>query len=102
MAMEDVAPVVRTDPSSGAAGEGNESDTGATSYPPYVKTDEERRRFDLARERAAELFDAPPDSEQVWMAARALYRSDIPTGEASAAPPGSGASTEDSASAERS
>ncbi len=49
------------------------------SYPPYVESDDERHRFDLSVLRAVELFEEGPASETVWMAAREIYKSDIPT-----------------------
>lgn len=51
----------------------------APSYPFYVQTDDEMRRFDLAVAIAAEVMDAPPESAAAWGAARVLYASDLPT-----------------------
>lgn len=39
-------------------GEATESDGGTERYPPYVETDEQRRRWDLAQGLARLLFDA--------------------------------------------
>ena len=49
-------------------------------YPPYVKTEAERHRWDMAgrmAERVAEEIGG--DATTVWLATRSLYRSDIPT-----------------------
>jgi hypothetical protein len=51
-------------------------------YPPYVETDEQRRRWDLCADAAEGLFadlDESQRVEQVWSATRAFYTSDIPT-----------------------
>ena len=58
------------------------SEQTTAEYPPYVVTVEERRRWDLSVEAAEAYFaDLEPRQrrEQVWSAARVLYRSDIPT-----------------------
>jgi hypothetical protein len=47
-------------------------------YPPYVRTDEQRRRWELAAGIARLLFDVEAD---VWVATRTIYRSPLPTGE---------------------
>ncbi len=50
----------------------------AIEYPPYVVSEEERQRWDLAHGIATELFgDVGPD--HVWMAARSIYQGPIPT-----------------------
>jgi hypothetical protein len=54
------------------------------NYPPYVNTDEERRRWDTCAEVAEAVFgDLPPASlaEQVWSATRSLYFSALPIGD---------------------
>lgn len=53
------------------------SPADAEHYPPYVATEEERRRWNLALGVARLLFDTAPD---VWQATRAIYRSPIETG----------------------
>jgi len=45
--------------------------------PQWVRTDEQVRRWDAAVETASALF--PGERDQIWMAARSLYRSEIPT-----------------------
>lgn len=46
-------------------------------YPPYVTTEAERERWDLAVGIAVELFGGVgPD--HVWMATRSIYRGSIP------------------------
>lgn len=55
-------------------------------YPPYVVTDEERRRWDVCLEVAEEFFkDVDPGERaaQVWSATRVLYKSDAQTGDES-------------------
>jgi hypothetical protein len=54
-------------------------------YPPYVVMLEEKRRWDLQ----ALFADLDPGErrEQVWSATRALYHSDIATGDESEATP---------------
>jgi hypothetical protein len=47
-------------------------------YPPYIQTDEERRRWNLAEAIARELF-GDLDAASVWMATRAIFRCEIPT-----------------------
>ena len=49
----------------------------AESYPPYVSTAAERRRWEAAVAIAEQVFEG--DSVGVWMAARSIYRSGIPT-----------------------
>jgi hypothetical protein len=52
---------------------------GQTPYPPYIESAEERRRWDLCEGIGEALFgDLDPAS--VWLATRAIYRSDVPTG----------------------
>lgn len=51
------------------------------TYPAFVTTAEERRRFDLCLDRASELFEEPRESGSVRQHAIAIYRSDIPTDE---------------------
>jgi hypothetical protein len=51
--------------------------TPAHEYPSYVVTEEDRRRWDLARAIAIQIFgDSAAD---VWQATRALYQADMPT-----------------------
>jgi hypothetical protein len=64
-----------------------ESDTNAVPesarYPPYVRTDAEKERWDIVRqiaERYVELYEDEPDPSFVWYATRQWYFSDIPTG----------------------
>jgi hypothetical protein len=59
-------------------------------YPPYVVMLEEKRRWDLCLQMSQALFaDLDPGErrEQVWSATRALYHSDIATGDESEATP---------------
>ena len=46
-------------------------------YPPYVGTDEQRKRWDFAAGIAEETFPDLPD--QAWQMTRSLYGSDLPT-----------------------
>lgn len=46
-------------------------------YPPFVQSDEEKRRWDAAVAAAEAMW--PGEAEQAWSAARVLYRSDFPT-----------------------
>lgn len=46
-------------------------------YPPYVQTKEEERRWDYCVALAKRMFEGD-DPANAWMAARSLYRSDIP------------------------
>jgi hypothetical protein len=46
-------------------------------YPLYVKTDDERRRWDLCRGISAELWG--DDVQMIWQATRTLYMSPVPT-----------------------
>ena len=60
-------------------------DPAGTPYPPYVRTDEERRRWDVCVEGAvaySELCEpgGVADSQFVWYFTRSIYKSDIPTG----------------------
>lgn len=55
-------------------------------YPPYVVTDENRRRWDACIELADAMFqglDPGQQREQAWSAARVFYFSDAPTGDES-------------------
>jgi hypothetical protein len=55
-------------------------------YPPYVITLENKRRWDACEELAEVTFaDLDPGQrrEQVWYATRAIYNSDMPTGDES-------------------
>jgi hypothetical protein len=52
---------------------------GPAPHPPYVESAEERRRWDLCEAIAEALF-GDLDRASVWMATRAIYRSDLPTG----------------------
>lgn len=49
------------------------------TYPPWVSSAGERRRWDLACAIAAQMFPDEGDPSCAWLAARSLYRSDIPT-----------------------
>ncbi len=51
------------------------------AYPPDVdrSSEQDRLRWDMAVAVAMQTLDAPPDSAEVWSAARVIYRSDIPT-----------------------
>lgn len=64
---------------SARAGESEDDLRIAHSYPIYVNSDEERRRWDLAVGIAQELFGDIGDPSQVWMAARSIYQGPIPT-----------------------
>jgi hypothetical protein len=52
----------------------------ALVYPPWVLSDEERRRWDLAAAIAAHLH-AEDGAAQIWYATRAIYQGSIETGE---------------------
>jgi hypothetical protein len=59
-------------------------------FPGYVQTPEQRRRWEVCADAAATLSalhepSGGPDSRFVWVTTRALYNSDIPTGELPAA-----------------
>lgn len=61
-------------------------DEQAEKYPPYVVTDDERRRWDVCLELAESVFGDLPEAEratQVWAATRAYYTSPVPTGDES-------------------
>jgi hypothetical protein len=47
--------------------------------PFFVITEAEVRRWRVCVEVAAVVMGAPVDNEDVWMAARCLYNSDLPT-----------------------
>ena len=50
-------------------------------YPPYVVTDEQKRRWNAAKAMARQLAEEiGGDETTVWLATRSLYKSDIPTG----------------------
>ena len=57
----------------------NERDCAGGNYPAGVATPEQRNRWGLCLERAAELFEKPIMSASVRMHARVLYDSHIPT-----------------------
>jgi hypothetical protein len=49
-------------------------------YPPYVRTEAERHRWDMAGRWAVWVSEEiGGDATTVWLATRSLYRSDIPT-----------------------
>lgn len=50
----------------------------ADSYPPYVRSEEQRRRWALSEAIARELF-AGAGEAAVWMAARSIYMSPLKT-----------------------
>lgn len=55
-------------------------------FPGYVQTSEQRRRWEICADAATTLStlcepNGRPDSGFVWVTTRALYGSDIPTGE---------------------
>lgn len=54
---------------------------GDPPYPPYVNTEEERRRWDLSKATARDLAANSDidDPAFVWLATRSIYNSDIPT-----------------------
>ncbi len=52
----------------------------AQTYPQYVITAEERRRWDLAEGIAREMF-GDVDEASVWLAARSIYKMPVETGE---------------------
>ncbi len=52
---------------------------GERQYPPYIRDDGERRRWDLCIVVAMQSFDEDQETAAVWQATRALYFSDIPT-----------------------
>jgi hypothetical protein len=45
-------------------------------YPPFITTQDERRRWRLCAGIAESIFD---DGSNIWAATRSLYRSDLPT-----------------------
>ncbi len=47
-------------------------------YPQYVRTPEERRRWRLADAVARLIYEGTGEAT-IWMAARTIYRSGIPT-----------------------
>lgn len=49
------------------------------AYPAFVTTDEQRRRFDLCLDRAAELFEEPRESGTIRQHAITMYKLDVPT-----------------------
>lgn len=55
-----------------------EPEREAARYPPYVRTPEQRRRWDLSEGIARQLF-GDVDEASVWMATRSIYSGDIPT-----------------------
>lgn len=50
-------------------------------YPPYVVTEAEQERWDVAAELARQSFDDLDDADEgaVWLATRRFYHSDAPT-----------------------
>jgi hypothetical protein len=50
-----------------------------SSYPPFVTTEDDRKRWRLAEQVAREVFGTETPAEVIWLATRALYRSTIPT-----------------------
>jgi hypothetical protein len=51
-------------------------------YPPYIRTDAQRQRWDLAEALAVLIFEDPPCSGSSWLATRVIYDMDLPTGDA--------------------
>ena len=51
-------------------------------YPPYIRTESGRRRWDLAEALAVLIFEDPPGSGSTWLATRVIYDMDLPTGDA--------------------
>lgn len=52
---------------------------GDVPYPPYVQTDEDKKRWNAAVRAAMVAMDEPQESYTVIAATRSLYGSDIPT-----------------------
>ena len=55
-------------------------------YAPYVRTDEDRRRWDICLKTATAMSElcepsGVADSRYVWFMTRSFYKSDIPTGD---------------------
>jgi len=48
-------------------------------YPSWIDSDGDKLRFDLCVAIACEVMRIDPESAEVWAAARALFRSDLPT-----------------------
>lgn len=66
--------------------EGSKYDSAGTPFPPYVVTDENKRRWDVCLELAEAMFEDLDPGEraaQVWSAARVYYHSDMATGDES-------------------
>lgn len=65
--------------------DGDDAATG-TGYPPYVRSLEEKRRWDVSEDLAEAMFADLEEGErraQMWSAIRVFYRSDAPTGDES-------------------
>jgi hypothetical protein len=74
----------RLDPRAGSVTEGSAEQAGI--YPPYVRTREDRCRWDICLKTAAAMSElcepsGVADSRYVWFMTRSLYRSDILTGD---------------------
>ena len=54
--------------------------------PPFVISDEDRRRWELAEAVAVRIFGGE-DAAGIWQCARVLFNSDVPTGDLDDAPP---------------
>ena len=63
-------------------------DPAGTPYPPYVRTAEDRARWDICLKTATAMSElcepsGVADSQYVWFTTRSFYKSDIPTGDPS-------------------
>jgi hypothetical protein len=61
------------------------TDAAGTPYPPYVRTSEERRRWDICLRTATAMSElcepsGVANSQYVWFMTRSFYKSGIPTG----------------------
>ena len=61
-------------------------DPAGTPYPPYVRTLEDRARWDICLKTATAMSElcepsGAADSQYVWFTTRSFYKSDIPTGD---------------------
>ena len=63
-------------------------DPAGTPYPPYVRTAEDRDRWDICLKTARAMSElcepsGVADTQYVWFMTRSFYKSDIPTGDPS-------------------
>jgi hypothetical protein len=48
-------------------------------YPPFIANAADRKRWNLAEQVTREVFGPETPAEAIWLATRALFRSDIST-----------------------